>query len=32
VRWYLDNAAWLDAVTSGEYQKWISLNYTAEVA
>jgi dTDP-glucose 4,6-dehydratase len=27
VRWYLDNGAWLDAVTSREYQKWISLNY-----
>jgi dTDP-glucose 4,6-dehydratase len=32
VRWYLDNAAWLTAVTSGEYQKWISLNYAAEAA
>jgi len=29
VRWYLDNAAWLAAVTSGDYQKWISLNYAA---
>jgi dTDP-glucose 4,6-dehydratase len=29
VRWYLDNAAWLAAVTSGEYHKWISLNYAA---
>ena len=28
VQWYLDNDAWLAAVTSGEYQKWISLNYT----
>ena len=27
VRWYLDNGPWLDAVTSKEYQKWISLNY-----
>jgi dTDP-glucose 4,6-dehydratase len=27
VRWYLDNDAWLGAVTSGEYHKWISLNY-----
>jgi dTDP-glucose 4,6-dehydratase len=32
VRWYLENAAWLQAVNSGEYQKWISLNYTAEPA
>jgi dTDP-glucose 4,6-dehydratase len=29
VRWYLDHARWLDAVTSKEYQKWISLNYQA---
>jgi len=29
VRWYLDNARWLEAVTSGEYQKWISQNYGA---
>ncbi len=28
VRWYIDNAAWLDAVNSKEYQKWITLNYT----
>jgi dTDP-glucose 4,6-dehydratase len=27
VRWYLDNNAWLAAVTSGEYHKWVSLNY-----
>ncbi len=27
VRWYLDNAAWLAGVTTGEYQQWISLNY-----
>jgi dTDP-glucose 4,6-dehydratase len=27
VRWYLDNEPWLAAVTSKEYQKWISLNY-----
>ena len=31
VHWYLDNDAWLTAVTSKEYQKWISLQY-AEVA
>src|SRR6266478_1778122 len=29
VRWYLDNNAWLAAVTSGEYHKWVSLNYAA---
>jgi len=27
VRWYLDNADWLENVTSKDYQKWISLNY-----
>jgi dTDP-glucose 4,6-dehydratase len=32
VAWYLDNAGWLAAVTSGEYTNWISLNYAAEVA
>ena len=32
VQWYLDNGAWLDAVTSGEYQKWITLNYAASAA
>ena len=29
VRWYLDNEAWLAAVTSREYQRWITLNYSA---
>jgi dTDP-glucose 4,6-dehydratase len=29
VRWYLDNEAWLAAVTSKEYQRWITLNYAA---
>jgi dTDP-glucose 4,6-dehydratase len=29
VRWYLDNESWLAAVTSREYQQWISLNYAA---
>jgi dTDP-glucose 4,6-dehydratase len=32
VRWYLDNDAWLAAVTSGEYHKWISLNYATAKA
>ena len=32
VRWYLDNAAWLTAVTSGEYHKWVSLNYASAAA
>jgi len=32
VQWYLDNGAWLAAVTSREYKKWISLNYAAAPA
>ena len=32
VRWYLDHAPWVQAVSSGEYHKWISLNYTDEPA
>ena len=31
-RWYLENGEWLAAVTSGEYHKWISLNYAAGIA
>jgi dTDP-glucose 4,6-dehydratase len=32
VAWYLDNEAWLAAVTSGEYQQWITLNYAVSTA
>jgi dTDP-glucose 4,6-dehydratase len=32
VQWYLDHGAWLAAVTSGEYQQWISLNYAPAAA
>jgi dTDP-glucose 4,6-dehydratase len=32
VRWYLDNPGWLAAVTSKEYQQWLSLNYAAAAA
>jgi len=32
VQWYLDNPRWLEGVTSGAYQKWISLNYAASAA
>jgi dTDP-glucose 4,6-dehydratase len=32
VAWYLDHADWLRAVTSGDYQKWISLNYAPGAA
>ncbi|AKF07173.1 dTDP-glucose 4,6-dehydratase [Sandaracinus amylolyticus] len=27
VRWYLDNRAWVEAVKSGEYRKWMDANY-----
>jgi len=27
VRWYLDNAAWVAQVRSGEYRRWIETNY-----
>jgi dTDP-glucose 4,6-dehydratase len=27
VRWYLDHPDWLAGVTSGEYQRWVSLQY-----
>jgi len=29
VQWYLDNDAWLAGVTSGDYHKWITLNYAS---
>ena len=32
VQWYLDNGDWLAAVQSGEYHRWLSLNYEAERA
>ena len=28
VSWYLDNQAWLDEVTSGQYRQWLDLNYS----
>jgi dTDP-glucose 4,6-dehydratase len=27
VAWYLDNADWVEQVTSGEYRSWIETNY-----
>ena len=27
VRWYLDNAEWVRAVTSGECRGWVAKNY-----
>ncbi len=29
VRWYLDNATWIEDVRSGDYRKWIEQNYGA---
>lgn len=28
VRWYLDNQEWVRGVTSGEYRKWLDINYS----
>ena len=27
VRWYLDHPEWIESVRSGDYRKWIELNY-----
>jgi len=27
VQWYLDNAAWVADIQSGEYRQWIESNY-----
>jgi len=32
VQWYLDNAAWVARVKSGEYRRWLELNYAARSA
>ena len=29
VRWYLDNADWVEHITSGQYRHWVTENYTA---
>jgi dTDP-glucose 4,6-dehydratase len=29
IEWYLNNDAWLSAVTSGAYHDWVSLQYAA---
>jgi dTDP-glucose 4,6-dehydratase len=28
VEWYLSNAAWVEAITSGAYQQWVTQNYS----
>jgi dTDP-glucose 4,6-dehydratase len=32
IQWYLEHEEWLAGVTSGDYQKWITLNYAAAAA
>jgi dTDP-glucose 4,6-dehydratase len=32
VRWYLDHNAWIAQVKSGEYRKWLEVNYAARSA
>jgi dTDP-glucose 4,6-dehydratase len=32
VQWYLDNPGWVASVSSGEYQRWIDLNYGGRAA
>jgi dTDP-glucose 4,6-dehydratase len=32
VRWYLDNAAWVEHVQSGAYRDWVSTNYSEREA
>jgi dTDP-glucose 4,6-dehydratase len=32
VAWYLEHLEWVREITSGEYRKWISLNYAARSA
>ena len=32
VRWYLDHAAWVAQVKSGEYRQWLEVNYAARSA
>lgn len=27
VQWYLDNQAWVEEITSGDYRKWVDTNY-----
>ncbi len=32
VRWYLDNQAWVESVTSGAYLQWINTHYETRVS
>ncbi len=29
VQWYVDNQAWVESITSGQYQQWIEKNYAS---
>jgi dTDP-glucose 4,6-dehydratase len=29
VEWYLDHAAWVEKIVSGEYREWIAGNYAS---
>jgi dTDP-glucose 4,6-dehydratase len=29
VRWYLDHADWVAAVTDGRYREWVEMQYAA---
>lgn len=31
VKWYLDNQAWVENVTSGHYRDWVDTNYTTGI-
>ncbi len=31
VRWYLDNREWVENVQSGDYRKWLDVNYAGRV-
>ena len=31
VKWYLENEKWVNAIKSGEYRKWIELNYSNRI-
>jgi dTDP-glucose 4,6-dehydratase len=28
VRWYVENQAWVESITSGQYQQWLEKNYS----
>ena len=32
VGWYLDNSRWVAGVKSGDYRKWLEVNYAARSA